>query len=79
MWTLSAYRSARELVSVLQDVRQLYEMAAEANKQRESAPPEVELTTRFRECCACVDDPEPLFFTEAEPYDCGWTVIDPAG
>ena len=45
-------------------------------KKREQAPPEVELTTRFRECCGLAHEDEPLFFSEPEPHDTGWTVID---
>ena len=76
MWVLDAYRSARELVSVWQDMREVCEMVAEICKKREQAPPEIELTTRFRECCGLAHEDEPLFFSEPEPHDTGWTVID---
>ena len=75
MWTLTVYRSARELVGVWQDLRDLYEMAAEFCRQREAAPPEIELSSRFRECCGMAHEEEPLFFTEPEPHDTGWTVV----
>ena len=75
MWTIEVYRSARELVSVWQDMHELYSIVAEICKKREDAPPEIELTTRFRECCGLVHEEEPLFFSEPEPHDTGWTVI----
>ena len=75
MWTIEAYRSARELVSVWQDISELYSIVAEICKKREDAPPEIELTTRFRECCGLHEE-EPLFFSEPEPHDTGWTVIE---
>ena len=75
MWTIEVYRSARELVSVWQDMSELYSIVAEICKKREDAPPEIELTTRFRECCGLVHEEEPLFFSEPEPHDTGWTVI----
>ena len=75
MWTLTVYRTARELVGVWQDLRDLYEMAAELCGQREASPPEIELSSRFRECCGMAHEEEPLFFSEPEPHDTGWTVV----
>ena len=49
----SLYRSAREVIGIYQDLRQLYEMAAEAYARREPAPYEVELISDFRNCCSC--------------------------
>ena len=80
MWTIEVYRSARELVSVWQDMSELYSIVAEICKKREDAPPEIELTTRFRECCGLAHpSEEPLFFSEPEPHDTGWTVIGERG
>ena len=76
MWTLTVYRSARELVSVWQDMRQIYEMALEVYRTREASPPELELSSRFRECCGCAYDEEPFFATPPEPHDTGWTVVE---
>ena len=67
MWTIEVYRSARELVSVWQDIHELYSIVAEICKKREDAPPEIELTTRFRECCGLVHEEEPLFFPNLSP------------
>ena len=75
MWTLTVYRTARELVSVWQNLRDLYEMAAEFCRQRDVAHPEIELSSRFRECCGMAHEDEPLFYTEPEPHDTGWTVV----
>ena len=73
---LSLYRTAREVYSVCQDIRQLYEMAAEAYARRE--PPcarEVELISDFRGCRPCAYDAEPLMEGEAEPWDTGWALV----
>ena len=78
MWTLTVYRSARELVGIYQDLRELYNIAVEACRTREPSPAEIELSSRFRECCFCAYE-EPLFCTEPEPHDTGWTVIAAAG
>ena len=75
MWVVEVYRSAREIVSVWNDVKDLYDMVVEIYKKREDVPPEIELTTRFRECCGMAQDAEPLFYTEPEPHDKGCTVI----
>ena len=75
MWVVEIYRSAREIVSVWNDVKDLYDMLVEIYKTREDGPPEIELTTRFRECCGMAHEEEPLFSTEPEPHDTGWTVV----
>ena len=75
MWVVEVYRSAREIVSVWNDVKDLYDMVVEIYKKREDVPPEIELTTRFRECCGLAQEDEPLFHTEPEPHDTGWTVV----
>ena len=75
MWVVEVYRSAREIVSVWNDVKDLYDMVVEICKKREDVPPEIELTTRFRECCGMAHEDEPLFYTEPEPHDTGWTVV----
>ena len=62
MWVVEVYRSAREIVSVWNDVKDLYDMVVEIYKKREDVPPEIELTTRFRECCGMAHEDEPLFF-----------------
>ena len=62
-------------MSVWQDLRDLYEMLAEHCRPREDAAPEIELTSRFRECCGMAHEEEPLFFSEPEPHDTGWTVV----
>ena len=73
---LALYRTAREAVSIYQDLRQLYEMAAEAYKRRESPEaPEIELIEEFRACRACTYDPDPLLEGEAEPWDSGWSLV----
>ena len=56
----SLYRSAREVIGIYQDLRQLYEMAASAYAQREPSPYEVELIS---------------IEGEAEPFDTGWAVV----
>ena len=71
----SLYRSAREVIGIYQDLRQLYEMAAEAYARREPAPYEVELISDFRNCCSCAYDADPLVESEAEPFDTGWSVV----
>ena len=76
MWTIVVYRSAREIVGFCQDLRQLIEMARDMYRVHTSEP-EIELSTRFRECCGY--DEEPLFFTENEPHDTGWVVTDRNG
>ena len=72
---LALYRTAREVYSVCQDLRQLYEMAAEAYAQREASPREVELISDFRSCRPCAYDAEPLMEGDAEPWDSGWSVV----
>ena len=73
---LALYRTAREAVSIYQDLRQLYEMAAEAYKRREPPEaPEIELIEEFRACRACTYDPDPLMDGEAEPWDSGWSLV----
>ena len=73
---LALYRSAREVVGLYQDLRQLYEMAAEAYKRREPPEaPEIELIEEFRACRACTYDPDPLLEGEAEPWDSGWSLV----
>ena len=74
MWTIVVYRSAREIIGFCQDLRQLFEMARDMYHEHVSEP-EIELSTRFRECC-CYESDEPLFFTENEPLDTGWVVTD---
>ena len=73
---LALYRTAREAVSIYQDLRQLCEMAVEAYTRRE--PPEareIELIEEFRACRACTYDPDPLLEGEAEPWDSGWSLV----
>ena len=73
---LALYRSAREVVGLYQDLRQLYEMAAEAYKRRESPQVrEIELIEEFRACRTCSYDPDPLMEGEAEPWDSGWSLV----
>ena len=73
---LALYRTAREAVSIYQDLRQLYEMAAEAYKRREPPDaPEIEQIEEFRPCRACTYDPEPLLEGEAEPWDSCWSIV----
>ena len=76
---LALYRSAREVYSVCQDLRQLYEMAAEAYAAQQKPTPstrEVELITDFRGCRPCAYDAEPLMEGDTEPLDTGWAVVD---
>ncbi len=61
MWLIDVYRASREVAGVCSDLRQLYEMAVEYYRTRPPAEKEVELTERFRECCACAYDDEPIF------------------
>ena len=76
---LALYRSAREVVGLYQDLRQLYEMAAEAYQQRISSDPcgscEVELIEDFRACRTCSYDPDPLLEGDSEPWDTGWSIV----
>ena len=73
---LALYRTAREVYSVCQDLRQLYEMAAEYAAQRPSpCAKEVELISDFRSCRPCAYDAEPLMEGDAEPWDSGWSVV----
>ena len=73
---LALYRSAREVVGLYQDLRQLYEMAVDAYKRREPPEaPEIELIEEFRACRACTYDPDPLMEGEAEPWDSGWSIV----
>ncbi len=65
MWLIDMYRASREVAGVCSDLRLLYDMAVDYFKQRPSAEKEVELTERFRDCCAGYDD-EPLFFFHRE-------------
>ena len=73
---LALYRSAREVYSVCQDLRQLYEMAVEAYAARQSpCAREVELISDFRSCRPCAYDAGPLMEGDAEPWDSGWSVV----
>ena len=72
---LALYRTAREVYSVCQDLRQLYEMAAEYAARPSPCAREVELISDFRNCCSCAYDADPLVEGEAEPFDTGWSVV----
>ena len=74
---LALYRSAREVYSVCQDLRQLYEMAVEAYAAQRPSPcaHEVELISDFRACRPCAYDAEPLLEGDAEPWDTGWSLV----
>ena len=73
---LALYRTAREVYSVCQDLRQLYEMAAEYAAQRPSpCAREVELISDFRNCRPCAYEEDPLIDGDAEPWDSGWSVV----
>ncbi len=76
MWLLDAYRVGREVAGVCSDLRQLYEMALAYYTTPPPAEKEVELSEGFRDCCACAYDDEPIFFTEPEPHDTGWAIVD---
>ena len=69
------YRSAREIYSVCQDLRLLYEMALEAYKRPSPCAHEVELISDFRACRPCSYEAEELMEGDAEPWDAGWSVV----
>ena len=72
---LALYRSAREVYSVCQDLKILYEMALEYTRRSETPPAEIELIAAFRECEPAHYDADPLLEGEAVPFDSGWTVV----
>ena len=73
---LALYRTAREVYSVCQDLRQLYEIAAEYTRRTQpSDVREVELITDFRGCRPCRYEEDPLVEGDAEPWDSGWSVV----
>ena len=75
---LALYRSAREVYSVCQDLRQLYEIAVEYTRRPEASQAEIELITAFRECEPAHYDADPLLEGPAEPWDSGWSLLSSA-
>ena len=74
---LALYRTAREVYSVCQDLRQLYEIAAEYTRRPQASDlREVELITDFRKCIPCAYEEDPLIEAGTAPLDSGWCVVN---
>ena len=64
---LALYRTTREVYSVCQDLRQLYDIAAEYTRRPQASDlREVELITDFRGCRPCRYEEDPLVEGDAE-------------
>ena len=76
---LALYRSAREVYGVCQDLRQLYEIAAEYTRRAEASDVrEVELISDFRKCIPCTYEEDPLIEAGTAPLDSGWCLLSSA-